>query len=237
MALNLHIGEMASLALSFIGMFLNFKDRKKLKMLLTIKITRFSSLWTAIVFVGIVLIAVFVFKINEIMALMACTLLYFAIENKTFEPKAKIIESIIKGFIHTIKVWPILFLIGFFSSILLVGFAPQENVRKLQNGNYSNIGIIILTACIIAPITEELIFRGMIYPLLKKGIGVFWGCAISSIIFSAIHYNVLSFAVLFVFSCCLTYIYEKYNTLLVPIISHSTFNGIMIILILFSDFD
>jgi len=81
-------------------------------------------------------------------------------------------------------------------------------VRKLQSGNYSNIGIIILTACIIAPITEELIFRGMIYPLLKKEIGVFWGCAISSIVFSVIHFNVLSFAVLFAFSCCLTYTYE-----------------------------
>ncbi len=237
MALNLHIGEMASLALSLMGVFFNFKDRNKLKTHLTIKITRFSSLWTAIVFVGIVLIAVFVFKINEIMALMACTLIYFSIENKSFEPKVKFIESIIKGFTHTIKVWPILFLIGFVSSILLEGFAPQENVRKLQSGNYSNIGIIILTACIIAPITEELIFRGMIYPLLKKEIGVFWGCAISSLVFSIIHYNVLSFAVLFVFSCCLTYIYEKHNTLLVPIICHSTFNGIMIILILLSDFD
>ncbi len=237
MALNLHIGEMASLALSLMGMFLNFKDRNKLKMFLTVKIYRFSSLWTAIVFAGIVLIAVLVFKLNEIMALMACTLIYFAIENKTFDPKSKYVHSIINGFTHTIKVWPILFLIGFFSSILLEGFAPQENVRKLQSGNYSNIRIIILTACIIAPITEELIFRGMIYPLLKKGIGVFWGCAISSIVFSVIHYNVLSFAVLFAFSCFLTYLYEKYNSLLVPIISHSTFNGIMIILILFSDFD
>lgn len=237
MPLNLHIGEMASLALSLMGMFLNFKERNKLKMFLTVKITRFSSLWTAIVFAGIVLIAVLVFKLNEIMALMACTLIYFAIENKTFDPKAKFIDSIINGFTHTIKVWPILFLIGFFSSILLEGFAAQESVRKLQNGNYSNIGIIILTACIIAPITEELIFRGMIYPLLKKEIGVFWGCVISSIVFSVIHYNVLSFAVLFAFSCCLTYLYEKYNTLLVPIISHSTFNGIMISLILFSDFD
>ena len=228
---------MASLALSLMGMFLNFKDRNKLKMPLTIKITRFSSFWTAIVFVGIVLIAVLVFKINEIMVLMACTLIYFSIENTSFEPKAKFVDSIIKGFTHTIKVWPILFLIGFLSSIILEGFAPQENVQKLQSGNYSNIGIIILTACIIAPITEELIFRGMIYPLLKKKIGVFWGGSLSSIVFSVIHYNVLSFAVLFIFSCCLTYIYEKYNNLLIPIISHSTFNGIMIILILFSDFD
>ena len=58
MPFNLHIGEMASLALSLMGMFLNFKERKKLKMFLTVKITRFSSLWTAIVFAGIVLIAV-----------------------------------------------------------------------------------------------------------------------------------------------------------------------------------
>ena len=61
-----------------------------MKMFLTVKITRFSSLWTAIVFAGIVLIAVLVFKLNEIMALMMCSILYFAIENKTSRPKSEV---------------------------------------------------------------------------------------------------------------------------------------------------
>ena len=209
-----------------------------------IKITRFSSLWLCVLFAGIVSISAIVFKINQILALMACTLLYFVIENRSpitfgsqktpppYERNGQWLQALVKGSINTVKVWPILFIVGWLSSFLLEGYEAQDNVLKLQNGNYGNIGTIIITACIIAPITEELIFRGMMYPLLKKGMGVLWGCVISSLIFSFIHYNILSFSVLFVFSCCLTYIYERSNSIIVPVVSHSIFNGIMIILIL-----
>jgi hypothetical protein len=185
-----------------------------------------------VLFAGIVSIAVIVFQKNEILALMACTLLYFVIENKIYDRENNWITDFFNGTIHTIKVWPILFIVGWLSSLLLEGYEAQDNVLRLQNGNYGNIGTIIITACIIAPITEELIFRGMMYPLFKKSIGVLWGCVISSLIFSFIHYNILTFSVLFVFSCCLTYIYERSNSIIVPIVSHSIFNGIMIILIL-----
>ena len=232
MAFNLHIGEFANLALSLIGIFLNFKNRKKTETLLRVKVTRFSSLWLCVLFAGILSIAAIVFKINQILALMACALLYFVIENKAYDRKTKWLSVFLKGSIHTIKVWPILFIIGWLSSLLLEGYEAQDNVIKLQNVNYGNIATIIITACIVAPITEELIFRGMMYPLLKKGMGVLWGCIISSLIFSFIHYNILSFSVLFVFSCCLTYIYERSNSIAVPIISHSIFNGIMVVLIL-----
>ena len=235
MSYDLHIGEISSLALSVIGIYLNLKDRDKTYILSHAKIPRVFSLELAILFAGTALVAVIVIKLNEILVLMMCSILYFVIENKTLESTSKHSETIIKGLTHTIKIWPILFVTGVLSSIFFEGFEAQQNVQKLQNGDYSELGIIILTACIIAPITEELIFRGMIYPLLKKGIGIFLGCVISSLIFSAIHYNILSFATLFVFSCSLTYVYEKYNTLLIPIISHSIFNGIMIILILLSD--
>lgn len=232
MAFNLHIGEIANLTLSLIGIFLNLKNRKKTVTLLRVKVPRFSSLWLCVLFAGIVSIAVIVFQKNEILALMACTLLYFVIENKIYDRENNWITDFFNGTIHTIKVWPILFIVGWLSSLLLEGYEAQDNVLRLQNGNYGNIGTIIITACIIAPITEELIFRGMMYPLFKKSIGVLWGCVISSLIFSFIHYNILTFSVLFVFSCCLTYIYERSNSIIVPIVSHSIFNGIMIILIL-----
>ena len=232
MAFNLHIGEIANLALLLIGILLHFKNPNKTETFLWVKVTRFSSLWLCVLFAGIVSIAVIVFQKNEILALMACTLLYFVIENKIYDRENNWITDFFNGTIHTIKVWPILFIVGWLSSLLLEGYEAQDNVLRLQNGNYGNIGTIIITACIIAPITEELIFRGMMYPLFKKSIGVLWGCVISSLIFSFIHYNILTFSVLFVFSCCLTYIYERSNSIIVPIVSHSIFNGIMIILIL-----
>lgn len=244
--INLHIGEIANLGLLLIGIFLSFKNRKKTHSMLRVKVTRFLSLWQSALFAGMVCIAAIFFGINEILVLLA--LLYFVIENRIldispgkgekspispiYERNGKWLQALGKGSIHTVKVWPILFMAGWSASLLLEGYEVQDSVRDLQNAKADDMGTRIIKYCILAPITEELIFRGMIYPLFKKSMGVFWACVISSLIFSFIHYNILSFSMLFVFSCCLTYIYERSNNILVPMASHSIFNGIMIILIL-----
>jgi membrane protease YdiL (CAAX protease family) len=230
--LNLHIGVIASLALSLIGIILSAKSRDKKDNLLRIKLSRSPSSWVLVLIVGIILIVGFILKVNTILALMLCSLIYFLIENKFYVKKDHWKTVIINGSTHTLKVWPIIVIVGFNSALMLPEYKQQDNVIEIKNGNYTDITLIVISACIIAPIIEELIFRGMLYPLLKKGIGVFWGCVISSLTFSFVHYNILSFPVLFVFSCSLTYVYEKNNNIVVPMISHSIFNCIMIILMI-----
>ena len=88
----------------------------------------------------------------------------------------------------------------------------------------------------IAPIIEETIFRGLFYRSIKNMIPVSFSIIITSLIFSIIHQNILSFVILFFLSGYLTYIYERYGNIIYPIIVHSIFNSIMLFLIYFDGY-
>ncbi len=233
LAINLHIGEYANLTLSLIGVYLSIKDRTKPNYWKGLKISKYIPSWSLWTLFSVIIFTSFVLKINIFFILLLCSL-YFYLSNydKVKSPKKYWRLSVIVGTVHTFKVWPVLFIVGLVSAIVLEGYDVQTHVLELKKGNYTNIVYIVITACLFAPITEEIIFRGMLYTLFKRRIGVFWACVGNSVLFSLIHYNILSCVVLFVFSCSLTYIYEKESSLLIPIISHSVFNGLMIILIL-----
>ena len=147
-----------------------------------------------------------------------------------YHPKV-ILVSIFKGLISTLKVWPLLVLFSILSQSLLSDYPQQDIIRKLKEGEGPNFYEIFWFAGLFSPIVEELIFRGLLYPMLKKHIGVFWGCALSSLLFSYIHDNVLSFALLFLFSVYLTMVYERNNNLIVPIACHAFFNIFMLTLL------
>ena len=149
---------------------------------------------------------------------------------RNYHPRA-ILLSIFKGLISTLKVWPLLVFFSILSQSLLPDYPQQDIIRKLKEGEGPNFYEIFWFAGLFSPILEELIFRGLLYPMLKKHIGVFWGCVLSSLLFSFIHDNVLSFTLLFLFSVYLTMVYERNNNLIIPIACHAFFNIFMLTLL------
>ena len=78
---------------------------------------------------------------------------------------------------------------------------------------------------ILAPLSEEVLFRGIIYPWIKNfGFPqlALWG---TSLIFAIVHFNLLSLPALFLLALMLTLLYEKTGNLLAPIAAHSLFNA------------
>ncbi len=103
---------------------------------------------------------------------------------------------------------------------------PQEAVRVMQEATSSSeLAVYGLFAIIVAPIVEELIFRGVLYPAIKQN-GyrqlALWG---TSIFFALTHANLAALLPLTVLAVILTFLYETTNNLLAPIITHSLFNG------------
>ena len=150
---------------------------------------------------------------------------------KNHQPRA-IYSAIFKGFTSVLKIWPVLVVFIILTQWILPEYPQQDKVRELKDVGGPLFYEMFLYAGLVFPVLEELIFRGLLYPILKKHIGVFWGCVTSSLLFSLIHDNVLSFALLFLFSVYLTILYERNNNLLIPIASHAFFNVIMLTLIL-----
>jgi len=81
-----------------------------------------------------------------------------------------------------------------------------------------------LVVAVLAPVAEEGLFRGILYPAVKS-LG-YPGAAmwISSAAFAVIHLNALSFLPLFVLAVLLVKLYEKTGNLLSCIACHATFN-------------
>jgi membrane protease YdiL (CAAX protease family) len=81
-------------------------------------------------------------------------------------------------------------------------------------------------AILLAPVAEEILFRGILYPAVKQA-GfpriALWGAAL---LFAAVHANLVTFVPLTVLALVLTALYERTNNLLAPIMAHALFNAL-----------
>lgn len=82
-----------------------------------------------------------------------------------------------------------------------------------------------LAAIFSAPIVEELLFRGILYPSIKE-LGfpklALWGTAT---FFALVHWNLAYVIPLIFLAVMLTMLYETTNNLLAPILAHALFNA------------
>ena len=108
-------------------------------------------------------------------------------------------------------------------------FQPEEQqaVRALRvAASWQNRVALAAAAILLAPIAEEMLFRGILYPAIKQA-GyprlALWG---TSLLFAAVHANVLIFLPLLVLALALTALYERTNNLLAPITAHALFNAL-----------
>jgi membrane protease YdiL (CAAX protease family) len=117
-----------------------------------------------------------------------------------------------------------------------LGWPPEEQIAVTLLANTKSWGMRIylgVFAVMLAPVAEEFIFRGMLYPFVKQlgwprlaWIGV-------SFVFALIHDDAVTFVPLFVLALALTWLYEKTDNLLAPIAAHSLFNGANLVLLCF----
>jgi len=94
--------------------------------------------------------------------------------------------------------------------------------------------IIIIGAFILAPIGEELFFRGILQTGIKKLIPPRWGSmrhrwaaiTLVAVLFGAMHMNTPHYIpTLIVLGFIFGYLYERTGSLLAPILAHMLFNG------------
>jgi membrane protease YdiL (CAAX protease family) len=81
-------------------------------------------------------------------------------------------------------------------------------------------------AILLVPVTEEMLFRGILYPAVKQ-FGyprlALWS---TSLLFAAIHMNAVTFVPLATLALVLTMLYERTDNLLAPIAAHVLFNAL-----------
>ncbi|MEO6052460.1 MAG: type II CAAX endopeptidase family protein [Chthoniobacterales bacterium] len=129
---------------------------------------------------------------------------------------------------------PLIYFLQIISGYFLKKYViPQGIVTFITHHHEPRTLIIIgISIVIIAPIAEELIFRGFLYGVFSRYLGRWPGLLVSAFIFAAIHAHLPAFLPLFILAVFLTFAYERSGSLWTPILMHSGFNALNFAMIL-----
>ena len=83
---------------------------------------------------------------------------------------------------------------------------------------------MFLATVIAAPIAEEIIFRGLVYTRLKRGMPIFVAALISAVVFGLLHGSVVHLIYTIPMGLLLCLCYEKYRSLCASVLVHMFFN-------------
>ena len=126
------------------------------------------------------------------------------------------------------------YLLVFLIFYALTGRGPvsgeSEMLKEMGTGT---MVLTIVVTVILAPIFEELFFRGLFYPALRRRLGVRFAIILDGAIFGALHYQpIFMFSLIFV-GMLLAYIYEKTDSLIAPIMTHAIYNLVVVMITIF----
>jgi len=132
---------------------------------------------------------------------------------------------------------PVLVTVGLLWTLLLqlVGLpAERQELIGLFAGARSPLllGSLVALASIVAPITEELVFRAGLFRYARTRLPRWAALLLPAVIFGAVHGNLASFAQLVTLGVIFSLAYERTGNIAVPMLAHALFNLNTIALIL-----
>lgn len=126
-------------------------------------------------------------------------------------------------------------LTGIVLNYLQPNLAPQEIETILRSVTHlPDVLAISFAATVLAPFSEELFYRGMVYPLFRKYLGVKGGAILAGLVFGLAHFDLWRIVPLAIGGAALCYMYEKTDSILVPMVAHGLWNGFMCLVIYYS---
>lgn len=99
------------------------------------------------------------------------------------------------------------------------GFAKANQVFQVDS-----LLTKVFTNCICIPILEEMVYRGIIAGQILIWQGKVAAVIVSSLLFGAMHFNVVQFLYAFLVGLTLAYVYTKTSKLWIVIVAHSLTN-------------
>ena len=110
-------------------------------------------------------------------------------------------------------------------------FVNPEQQALLDHFPKTPAGVALLTllAVVMAPLFEELFFRGFLFRGLARSWGWPLAAVVSGAIFGAVHQQLTVFIPLFALGFVLAWTYKRTGSLWTPIALHAVFNGISVV--------
>ncbi|MBS3976257.1 MAG: CPBP family intramembrane metalloprotease [Syntrophomonadaceae bacterium] len=111
-----------------------------------------------------------------------------------------------------------------FAEVLLAAQRPVE------------LGAGILIAVVVAPLAEELLFRGLLFPAMRERVGPTAAIILNGVLFAGVHMDLFRFIPLAVGGMFLAWLFNRSRNLYVAIAAHGTWNALMLAVLLLGKF-
>ena len=137
-------------------------------------------------------------------------------------------DAISQGFRGLLMTIPFVLLV----SLIMNLFIDNQNGSNplleivLNNNNYFSFILLFITTTFLAPLFEELIFRGVLLPILSREFGIILGIAVSAFIFALAHLSISEIPPLFILGIGLGITRLISGRLVSSVIMHSLWNGL-----------
>ncbi|MDI6877890.1 MAG: CPBP family intramembrane metalloprotease [Desulfitobacteriaceae bacterium] len=106
--------------------------------------------------------------------------------------------------------------------------APQSFTEAVIGAQRPwEFALFLLLAGVVAPLKEEMLFRGLIYPPLRLAYGKGKGILFTGAMFGLLHLDPMRFLPLFLGGVVLTWLYERSGSLWPSILAHGVWNALM----------
>jgi membrane protease YdiL (CAAX protease family) len=129
-----------------------------------------------------------------------------------------------------------LFLVRIATGIVLVltdqtkhvqaGFEHFDVTSKTQAVTAAGAGLAVLSLVVIAPIVEELVFRGLLFGALARRLGVLASAVVTALLFGAVHGDLILFPTLVAMGFVTALAYAGTGNLWVAIALHAMNNAL-----------
>lgn len=109
-------------------------------------------------------------------------------------------------------------------------FADYNNTLEgIFEGNFY---LVLFYVIFLAPVTEELIFRGVMYKKLGNSLPFLGANLLQAVVFGIYHWNIVQGIYAFSIGLLLGWIHHKFKTLLAPILLHIIINASSFLMVL-----
>ena len=174
-------------------------------------------------------------------AVLFCTAIFLSLHNVRWRAAfglrlSRVRADAGRGLVAYLGMMPIVFLYMLLYNMLLQTLGHEiemQDVAKALSADGPGFTryYLLFMALILAPVAEEIVFRGLLLPLMARKLGLSRSILIVSVLFAAVHPHLPALVPLFVVSIFLCVGYAYTNSLAVPIVMHMMFNGVNILLL------
>ncbi len=146
----------------------------------------------------------------------------------------RILKDVGTGIVFYLATMPFLWFYSLLYQLALrsAGYEPtwQEVAEALSADNPFAVRVYLgFLAVVLAPVFEEVLFRGIGLPVLARKFGAAPAVILVSALFAAIHFHVPSLVPLFVIAVAFSLAYIHTGSILVPVVMHGLFNAVNVV--------